>query len=302
MRTITKLSGILSVLTFSIVTSYAGIEVPRTVRTIEELDQVRAEAREEGKALAFVLTDTKTSCGLCIGATKEAFDELGRYAIPVLLDVQNAVFYEHISPVVGGSLNADKMGNFIPKAVVSSDDMMQVLGSIPYKSMSSARNFSELNKRVKAALEAAQQGGNVETQSVVPVWYSTGTKGRFFEGNFKEVTTNKKGAKQVVLAQKNGKEIRVGFNLLTPAAVDYIGTLQGTLGSKTTEDSAAKSNADTVHSWESANGGKSIEGKFISLSNGKITIEKEVGGTITFDVSLLSDKSKKHARALAAER
>ncbi|WP_411825617.1 hypothetical protein [Luteolibacter sp. AS25] len=294
-----KQFGIISVFFLSLMDSYAGMKIQRSVRTIQELDEARSEAREKGKALVFVYTDTKTTCGLCIAATEKAFDELDRYAVPVLLDMQDKAFYEEISPVIGGALHAPEMGNFIPKAVVTSDDMGTLLGSINYESMSSGRNFSALNKEVKSTLTTMEEGGVVEAKSVVPVWYCTKTEGHHFSGEFIGIG-EKKGGKQLVIASENGKSSRIALSRLTPGAVEYAESLKEASDSKNTEDANTSIGAEVIHSWESQKGGKTIKGKFISLEEGKLTIEKEESDRITFDISLLSDESRATAEKLAA--
>ena len=288
--------GIIAAFMCSVATTYAGMEIPRSVRTIQELDEARAEAREEGKALLFVFTDPGTSCGLCIGATKESFKELDRYAVPVLLDTSKDDFYEQISPMVGGALYAADMGNLIPKAVVTNADMDMVLGKMGYKSMSSSRNFSAVNKEVKASLEAMEAGEEITGKDVMPVWYTTKSKGRSVKGPIKSIEGQK-----LVIARDGKKNFKIPFGRLTPAAKEYLEAMNGSPASAAGEEVGNEAAAEVMHDWESAKGGKTIEGKFVSLSGGKITLDRSEGGLITFDVSKLSAESQAKAEELAGQ-
>ncbi|WP_435896110.1 hypothetical protein [Oceaniferula spumae] len=199
--------------------------------------------------------------------------------------------YDHISPIVGGGLGDPKMGNLIPKAVVVSPDMTTMYGSIAYKQMKASKNFTELNKKVEAALEGKPAGAQPE-----PQWYVKAGKGSFYKGNMVNLKKNKKNQQIIVLKERSGKVLNVPLGKLTPLAQKMA---LGQVADKADDKPSAAAELE-MESWESAKGGKSIKATFVSLSGGKITLKKDNGQEVTFDLTLLSDKSQSRARELAA--
>lgn len=185
-----------------------------------------------------------------------------------------------------GVLNASSMGNTIPKAVVTSADQLTYMASMPYKRMSDSKAFREVNKGIKEALA----GKKVEKPKDAEYnWMISGVS-RFYKGDFVEV----KDDKFLMIKPAKGKAIKVPLAKLSTGAQAYARLRAGAGAAPAAEEPG-------MESWESAKGGKTIEASFVSLSGGKITLKKQGGKIVTFNLSLLSDQSRQRAKELAGE-
>lgn len=188
--------------------------------------------------------------------------------------------------MVMGVLNADSMGNIIPKAVVTSPDQMTYMASMPYKSMKDSKAFRAANNKVKAALAGDTIAKPADAKYV---WTLTGS-GRFYRGDFVEL----KDDKELVLKSPEGKTFKVPMAKLTAGTQAYARHLAGGGDKEATEK-------PQMEPWESAKGGQTIHATFLSLKGGKITLKKSNGKLLTFSLSLLSEKSQQRAKELAGE-
>jgi len=185
------------------------------------------------------------------------------------------------------------MGRTIPKAVITSPDQTVVYAKMSYKQLKSSSSYSITSKKVKAA-----QKGDIPKPdaTMIPMWPLKNSD-RYYTGSFIELKENK----ILVLKMKDGgRQSNIPISKLSEGSQAYARILQEkqTAAQSTTEDSAPKY---TVEAWKSSKGGKVIQGTFVSLEGGKITLKKENDETVTFGIELLSEKSQKRAQELSGE-
>ena len=271
-------------------TSLAGIKIPKHVFKASELDQAVKKAEEENKALAFVLTDQNSNCGLCNNASLEAFSKFKRDAIIVYLNSKKMeVDYQKLSPVVIGGLQAKSMGKYIPKAVITSADQSTYFASVAYEEMKESKSFKDAINSAEKGLDGQAPGMPEDAEYR---WIVKNTS-RFYTGSFVEVTTHKKKGELLVLKKPEGKKVHIPTSELATGALAYAHSMNA-------KAKKAKAHAAIVEeSWESAEGGKIINATFVKLQERKITLKMQNGKEMTFDVSKLSKESQKRARELS---
>lgn len=127
-----------------------GFRVPGTVFRMDELAQAQARAREKDKPIAFLYSDERTGCGLCVRASVQMIDELKMRCVLVYVDSrQNFTGYP---PRVAEALRAPEGGQTIPKTIVMDADLDQVLLYVPY---ARGAALDDALKQAKKTLAAA---------------------------------------------------------------------------------------------------------------------------------------------------
>lgn len=109
--------------------SQAGFHLPGHVHVMQLFDKALAEARRRHKPLAFVYTDTETSCGLATRASMNLFERLEGKCVLVYVD---SLSHPKVPGLVRKAVRSPKAGRYIPKAVVLSTNLSKVLAIIPY--------------------------------------------------------------------------------------------------------------------------------------------------------------------------
>lgn len=127
----------------------AGFEVPRHVFTKEAQEEAFAKAKSAGKPLAFVLSDAKTTCPLCVGATNRMFEEMKSSAVLVLIQDRDE------APAI--AKDAFREGKYIPKMVVVDPALSKVVGNVTYEAVKASGD--DAFKDVKKAIRELKKGG-----------------------------------------------------------------------------------------------------------------------------------------------
>ena len=218
----------------------------------------------------------------------EAFKQLKKHAIVVYINTEKPQAKEHLSPIVMAALNTESMGSLIPRAVITSPDQRTYMASIDYKSMKNKKTFKNANKKVKEAL--AGKTTEMPKDAIIS-WTLTG-KNNYYKGDFVKIENDK----NLVLKTPEGNEISVPLEKFTQGAQAYARLLAGgdeekTTGSKKTHE---------LESWTSTSG-KQIHARFLSVKNGKVSLEMTDGKVVTFSLTKLSKDSQKRAKELADE-
>ena len=178
------------------------------------------------------------------------------------------------------------VGHMIPKVVVTSPDQRAYIASMSCKSMGKSKSFNIVNDKIEQALA----GGDLSLpKGFFPFWSLANKKG-FLPGRFVSL----KNDSIVFVKQPDGKTRKIAMKKLSPASQAYARAFGAPAKPKEAPVTYE------MESWTNAKG-KSIEGKFVSLNGGKISLEKPDGEIVTFDVSLLSEASRKRAEELAKQ-
>lgn len=216
----------------------------------------------------------------------EAFKQLKKHAVVVYINTKKRAASENLSPLVLGVINANSMGNIIPKVVVTSHNQKSYIASMPYKSMKDKKSFRAVNAQIKEALA----GKAMEKPKDAKIVWTLAGSGRYYKGDFVEI----KDDKDLVLKSPEGKNFSVPLEKLTKGTQAYARALAG----GGAEPAASKK--PELESWTNKKG-KQIHARFLSLKNGKISLEKMDGKVVTFNVSVLSEESQKRAKELAGQ-
>jgi len=105
----------------------AAFELERGVYAISELKEAQKEAREKGKAISFLYSNTETTCGLCDRASLVIMDEMNGDTVMVYTrsasDAPKIVFEAFRSP---------ESGKYIPKFAAFDAELTRLLGVVSY--------------------------------------------------------------------------------------------------------------------------------------------------------------------------
>lgn len=116
---------------FPVVQASAGFSIPDDAYGMSELENALENAREDGWALAFVLSDQNTTCGLATRASLAAFQELGEDCIIVYIHSPDTR-WEDLPEIVHKGLTSKESGRYIPKTVITNAEMNRIIDIVPY--------------------------------------------------------------------------------------------------------------------------------------------------------------------------
>ena len=124
---------ILGIVLFSILlaasTAIAGFNLKSGVYGMNELDAAKTDALSGKKAIAFLYSDQKTFCTLCIGASRQAMETLAGSCVEVYVGKADAA---KLPQQVKDALRSPEAGKYIPVVVVMSYDLKKVIAIVPY--------------------------------------------------------------------------------------------------------------------------------------------------------------------------
>ena len=148
--------------------------------------------------------------------------------------------------------------------------------------------FVGSEEKVKQALD----GEAVEVpKDLVCNWIMAG-KTSFYPGEFVDLVDDK----NVSLKSPTGRTYNLSMDKLSKGSQAYARALAG--GGEKEEEVAEKE--FEMESWTNTKG-KTIRAQFVSLEGEQITLKKADGKTVSFKLSLLSEKSQERAKELAGE-
>lgn len=224
-----------------------------------------------------------------MAASSAAFKELKDHSVVVFMYSKGMGLWASVSPMVATGLNEPKMGDFIPKAVITSPDMSEIWGQMTYPDLKEAKKYREMKKRVVAICEGESEPERNPDR--VLYWSSKGGD-RYYVGSFQKVDDKGK----LVLKSKEGKTMKVGFHLLSTNAAQFAKRLAGQ-GEKSAP--AVEATLD-YEDWTGSNG-KVIKAKFVKLVDDKVTLEMESGKNYTLPLDRLTKASQNRAKELGGE-
>lgn len=270
----------------------AGIDLPRGVYLFDQIEEASAEAEKEEKALAFILSDPDTTCGLCIGATELAFEKLKAHSVIVFINSELTNPWDHVSPMVVTGLSEPQVGHNIPKAVVTSPDMSEIWFQMGYTKLKNEDSYRDARKQVNAILKGEEEP---ESPADRAIYWPLKGKDLHYTGSF--VGLDESGKLRLKM-QKDGKLATIPLDRLTPQSAVFARMLAGKEGNSDSEPASA--DEPELESWTGSNG-KTLQARFIRLVDDKVTLEMEDGKTYTLPLDRLAESSRERARELAGE-
>ncbi len=122
----------------------AGVPIPDHVLRVDQLERARELAAAQNKALAFVLTDEHSDCGLCRRASLDAFEWLRQRAVLVYVGRDDI---GRVPRLVYRALRSEAAGRYIPKTAVLDRELQRVIAVVPYASQARHRSLLQRAER-----------------------------------------------------------------------------------------------------------------------------------------------------------
>ena len=127
-------------------TALAGFNLKSGVYHMDELDAAESAALSARKPIAFLYSDQKTFCPLCIGASRQVMETLAGSCVVVYVSRSDAA---NLPQQVQNALRSPAAGKYIPVVVVMSYDLKKVIAIVPYaKGEAYKKLLSEAKKKV----------------------------------------------------------------------------------------------------------------------------------------------------------
>jgi hypothetical protein len=115
---------------FVVVEARADFKMPKSVYRMSQIEEAKAEATSKGKAVSFIYTHEKTTCGLCEASSLNAANELKRKTVVVYADSDTES--DKLPDAVQTALRTPEAGRFVPKIVIVDSELTNVLAVVPY--------------------------------------------------------------------------------------------------------------------------------------------------------------------------
>ena len=130
--------------------AHAQLQVPRQAFRMDNLDQAKEQAAQSNRPITFLFTDSQSSCGLCIRASKDAMDSLINRTTLVFVD-QRTGDYGKLPAKVRRAMGSEAAGSYIPKTVIMDPTLDEVIDVIPYIDGVAARDvrWVEANRKAR---------------------------------------------------------------------------------------------------------------------------------------------------------
>ena len=128
---------------FSFSSGMAEFAVPDYVYTVDRLQQAQDQAKNNKKQITFVGSDKNSTCPLTKAATEDIFQGLKEYSVIVYVEYSDL---ERLPDLVSDALNSSEAGQYIPKTVIVTQDIKEVISILPY---AEAEERKELIKKMQ---------------------------------------------------------------------------------------------------------------------------------------------------------
>lgn len=108
----------------------ANFKMPKEVYRMDRLEEAKAEATSNGRAITIIFTREKTSCRLNEAASLNAAGTLRRETVVVYADCDTE--WNQLPATVQEALRSPEAGRFVPKTVILDAGLNNVLAIVPY--------------------------------------------------------------------------------------------------------------------------------------------------------------------------
>jgi hypothetical protein len=186
----------------------------------------------------------------------------------------------------------DHMGNTIPKAVITSPDMSEIWLQMSYAKLRTESSYRDAKKQVDAILKG---GPKPESPPDRHIYWPLKGKESFYIGSFAGL--DDKGNLRLKML-KGGKVSSIPLDRLSAPCATLARTLAG--GKPAAGPQSAANQTPVLESWTGSNG-KTLQARFVSLADDKVTLEMEDGKTHTLPLDRLAESSRNRAKELAGE-
>lgn len=108
---------------------WAGFSVPNHVYSVSRLRIAEKHAKQVNKPISFVYSNKNTDCGLATAASKDVFRLLKNHTVMVYAGRGD---WDKLPLIVKRGINSSEAGDYIPKTVVVSPELDEIIVIIPY--------------------------------------------------------------------------------------------------------------------------------------------------------------------------
>jgi len=124
----------------------AGFNLPQHVYSASRLDQACEAAAKQKKAITILYSDRDTTCSLCTGASNDIIYSLDQHSIIVYVNGKTDL--ERLPPMILSALASPQAGKFIPKTIIASPQMDQLIYILPYQRQNRIVLINEAKERI----------------------------------------------------------------------------------------------------------------------------------------------------------
>lgn len=147
MRTIVISTALLFALSLSATAS----ALPRSVFSLTDIEQARAQAAKNKQPLVFVITDLDSNCGLCVSATADIFKSFR--SVGTLVHIKNKGLEISNAPEAVRKMYQDPaVGRTIPITLVTTADASKAIKILSYDAVKGG-NASKEARNLRRELE-----------------------------------------------------------------------------------------------------------------------------------------------------
>lgn len=218
----------------SALTVHARMHVPSYVSSVAEIAEAVTDARDSEKAVAFLMTNTSSTCPYCIGSTKIILRDLRSRAEIVLVRSGSNEDWGKLARPVQKALVSAEAGMYIPRAVVFDPGLEHLITVIPYrKGTGQTMLVKDAKKEIAKALAAQEDEAEeaVQEPAVKPItlgpavdremrsWTSS-------SGATVEAALYEEAGPRVILLKDDGSKLTILKQLLSKPDQSYIESLK----------------------------------------------------------------------------
>ncbi len=198
----------------------AGFELAKGVYSHEALAEALTEAKTKNKPLAFLYSNTNSTCGLCAHASKLSMEEFRRQTVMVYVPHESL---QRLPQAVQTAMNSEKAGPFIPKTVITDATADKVLTIVPYaRSPEYDALLNRAEREMKKALAdlSGVPAPGMLPRAQMPVVSAPPSELRLWRsaaGAEVEARLLRQTGALVVLEKADGKQVSIRLNELSEA-------------------------------------------------------------------------------------
>jgi hypothetical protein len=133
-----------------------GTSIPKYVKSLDDLDAVKAKAKETGGPIVFICSDFELSCPIRKGDNRDYLEAFKDYLVVVVpADGSNQVKADAVLKLPELVRNALGKSNLAPRAVIGNSDLTEIIDSFEWvgkRKGEREKRFEEAIKKINASL------------------------------------------------------------------------------------------------------------------------------------------------------
>jgi hypothetical protein len=214
---------------------------------MDRLEAAVAEAKAEGKPLAFLYTDEDTTCPKCEASSLALIDSLHKRTVMLYVAAEEKD-WSKVPKAVREGMRKPESGNFIPKTVVVDPGLTNLIAVIPYAlGDEQDRLLKDARKKIAAATAKGKEHEAVAPKSLQAPPKPSAAVIRPDANREMRTWKAQSGAEvkaalvqedglYVVLEKEDGAKVKIALSSLSKADQEYVAKLKepaaGVAGSK----------------------------------------------------------------------